>query len=323
MENQMEHCQSTTLQFSGASPSMDNSNKYQDVELHNSHRNGNEENSKKRSRGGNDPADNQERKQQKQIQSKKGQQGDDAYKRAYEEFRYEKITTAVVKTDTGNVGKERRYQNDVNDMLSRYFESSYRVFRMKTKDNEKSTTPVDTTDCCHQIVHKHVNGLVIVTAGKMFAGTDSTTIESLHFPPSVLQANIDAVINAHRSTDDSPITLSAGEKRKLISKLLKTKTTSTRQVPYAIRPGDTLATVKTKSVETARVEVTDLCSSVFGLVMELNHGYIGEMANEDNCNEKLTKASLSLLQSDPLLDGYLAIILPAGPFPPPDNVINT
>lgn len=116
-----------------------------------------------------------------------------------------------------------------------------------------------------QIVHKHSNGLTIITAGDM------------------LPDKIDSI---HLSVEASPVALeSTGSKRKKQSKMLKGKL-----VDGVIQPTDVIGTINGK---------IPLYSCVWGSVLETN-----------------VNLTTDLLQNDPLLDGYLIVVLPTGPFPP-------
>jgi len=254
-------------------------------------------------------------------------EGNDAYAAAYKDFRYERLSLPSWKQahvdEDGNIDPTNLQSYHLRDMLDQSFQSSYRVGRVMEENKEV------TISNRHMIVHQHVNGLVVVTAGTMFCskddepciisqGTDNRQmaadpdndkardIQSFEYPTEVQSANIEHAVST-KSEDGNRTTLSAGEKRKLISKLVKGK----KQVPHSIRPNDTLAVVSTTGG--GKVE---LPSTVFGLVLELNKTLLSKNDEESN-NVKMK----SLLKEDPLLDGYLAIILPAGPFPPPENII--
>ena len=81
---------------------------------------------------------------------------------------------------------------------------------------------------------------------------------------------------------------STNTKRKVLTKMLAGKKINDG---IAVTPTDILF----------RIGDQNFCAGVFGIILEIN--------------ENLTS---SLLLKDPLLDGYLAVILPAGPFPPPE-----
>ena len=73
-----------------------------------------------------------------------------------------------------------------------------------------------------------------------------------------------------------------------------------QDVPDAVYPKDVLATVVTTGPkDDAKTTTVPLRCCVWGSVLEVN-----------------PNLSPQLLQKDPLLDGYLAVILPSGRFPP-------
>lgn len=163
----------------------------------------------------------------------------------------------------------------------------------------------------HQVVHRHANGLCIVTAGTLvekFSGVDQkdNSIVKVEFRIS------------------APDPTSLGGKRKKKAKIMKNSNNKNEQ-PGLIKPSDTIATVTFKNGRQL-----DLKSCVYGTILELNTKLIlsfseddknqGENRVDDNTKNKV---SPSLLISDPLLDGYLAVILPNGPFPFRKNSCST
>lgn len=120
-----------------------------------------------------------------------------------------------------------------------------------------------------QVVHHHVNGLCIVTAGE-------------HLPDKSNVVGIEFVAT------EAPA-CSAAEKRKRQAKMLKGG-----KVNDAVNPTTIIARLKLESGETL-----PLYACVWGTVLELNHSLTADV-----------------LFDDPLLDGYLAVILPSGIFPP-------
>jgi hypothetical protein len=85
---------------------------------------------------------------------------------------------------------------------------------------------------------------------------------------------------------------SAGERRKCLSKLLSGRNIADTQ--GLATPNTLLAQLEMENGETQLIP-----AGVWGIVMELN--------------PQLTP---DLLRDDPLLDGYIAVILPVGSFPP-------
>ena len=156
----------------------------------------------------------------------------------------------------------------------RFFSSSRRVAFSKEageKDERTEHNQNDDTDTAinniSQVVHHHVNGLCIVTAGEQLP----SSIESIQFVVKEAPA------------------CSRGEKRKRQAKMLKGG-----RVEGSVSPSTVIAELKVQSGETV-----PLYACVFGNILELNHSLTAEV-----------------LKDDPLLDGYLAVILPSGDFPP-------
>ena len=129
-----------------------------------------------------------------------------------------------------------------------------------------------------QVIHCHANGLAIVTIGEL--SLQDKSIQGIEF-----------------CIDKSP-TCNAAEKRKRQAKMLKGKT----NIEGVVTPSTVIAklTVSSDSSDTSKSQVIPVYAGVWGAVLELNK-----------------TVSVDTLQTDPLLDGYLAVILPSGPFPPP------
>lgn len=122
-----------------------------------------------------------------------------------------------------------------------------------------------------QVVHRHVNGLCVVTVGDELPD-DVSEVKVLPMP----------------TTNDC----SNGEKRKMISRILRGGGGETP--PCAVTPQSVLAHLILTNGNTIPIH-----AGVLGVALEMN--------------EQLTT---ELLKRDPLLDGYIAVILPAGSFPP-------
>ncbi|KAG7339695.1 hypothetical protein IV203_025260 [Nitzschia inconspicua] len=135
-----------------------------------------------------------------------------------------------------------------------------------------------------QVVHCHVNGLCVVTAGKV-----KEWLAKL-YPKRTLQS-VELV-----ATEPPPC--SAAEKRKRQSKMLRGG-----NVEHIVRPTSVIAKLKlTNNDNKDRSTEVPLYAGVWGTIVELNHGL-----------------NPQILLDDPLLDGHLAVILPSGRFPPPPN----
>ena len=166
--------------------------------------------------------------------------------------------------------------------------------------NERSTSEQTDTSLPNvslsQVIHHHVNGLCIVTVGETL-------------PPASSQVKIQSIEFVVSEAPPS----SAGEKRKRQSKLLRggggggggganNDSNNNKLMKGIVTPSTIIANLKVIDNDTATTTTIPIYACVWGEVIELNH--------------KLT-SSLDILQKDPLIDGYVAIILPTGKFPPP------
>lgn len=181
---------------------------------------------------------------------RKRQRTDNALSKAYQGVRFTPVAA------TGRPGTPHRY-----------FKESYTV-EFDGDSDDKSQQQ-------RQVVHAHVNGLAIVTAGT--------------FSKDDLVKSIDVVAQVSDVAHQS-----AGSKRKQTAKMLKGKA-----VADAVSPTDRLATIQLDDGEIS------LRCCVWGSLLEIN--------------PNLTPARM---QEDPLLDGYVAVILPSGPFPPLETETN-
>jgi hypothetical protein len=90
---------------------------------------------------------------------------------------------------------------------------------------------------------------------------------------------------------------SAAEKRKRLAKMQKGSSSSSL-AEGAVSPSTVIAILELETGESLPVY-----ACCFGLVLEINHQLTPE-----------------ILKRDPVLDGYLAVILPSGTFPPPKSM---
>jgi len=209
-------------------------------------------------------------------------------------------------------GRQAYMNVEVNTRLStgcpgtphRLFESSYDVrFRQKefavqgdAVTSERQVAANEVSISVDQVVHRHVNGLCIVTAGETFrdilnsAGAD-VTISNVHFVKKESDAQ------------------SVGAKRKKAkkSKYARNKSNGKENEMDSTEPSETLA-----KITLSNGSVVDLKCCVLGTVLELNHRLDGKSEQIEECS---MKTNPSLLVTDPLLDGFLAVILPTGSFP--------
>ena len=214
----------------------------------------------------------------------------------------------------------------------RYFEASYAVLSRPTgtpierggctgngaaAEIRVQTKPssIDTTDQAHaakycetekrdsmqQIIHRHANGLCIVTAGKIVKKA-CESCESCELPPS--EATKEARSPIHVAKVEFAVQAmegqSVGSKRR--KKMAKANNNKGSSVGIA-RPSGKLA-----RIELSNGSCIDLDCCVVGTILEIN--------------KKLLDTP-SLLVDDPLFDGYLAVIIPEGPFPFPPVLSDT
>lgn len=176
---------------------------------------------------------------------------EESYKNTYEGFHFEAIAAS---------GRPRSPHQ--------YFNESYCV-KIPTNNIDDQKTELLSPIEVQPVIHRHANGLCIVTAGL-----------SKDLIPFVESVSL-CVTPAPAANQN--------EKKKKANKMLKGK-----GVSCTVRPNDVLAKIYLTNCQVCHV----LCG-VFGTVLEVNE-----------------KLSAETLTNDPLLDGYLAIIQPAGPFPP-------
>jgi hypothetical protein len=148
-----------------------------------------------------------------------------------------------------------------------FFSSSYSVSIGDDKCTESHENEKEDSGSITQVVHRHVNGLCIVTIGDIV--------------PSAVKS-IDYVVT------EAPAS-SAAEKRKRQAKMLKGGS-----VADAVSPSTVIANLILENGDSV-----PLHACVWGTLLELNRSLTPEV-----------------LADDPLLDGYLAVILPSGTFPP-------
>jgi len=188
----------------------------------------------------------------------------------------EKTNDSIIRTAYKNVVLTPRKDTGEPATPHRFFASSFHVSITSPNPNKVASS---------WVVHRHVNGLCVVTVG------DEVCLENVRDFQLCVQPN--------------PKSMSQGEKRKLLTKLLKKypqeETTSTTFPKKHIVTPTTVVAQWTSDGETTH----QVYAGVWGLVLEVN-----------------TNLTPSLLRKDPLLDGFLCIVLPTGPFPPRECMSN-
>ena len=196
---------------------------------------------------------------------------DDAYDTAYRGFTYTPVAS------TGRPGTPHRF-----------FAESYAV-----QQDAAASDDAKNKDNTMMRVHRHANGLCVVTAEPP--------------PPMSSEEEQEEVATADRSSStnnnedkiefhvQAAPDMSLAQKRKRAGAMLRGKK-SPLVDDGAVVPSDPLVTVSTT---TATTRTRTYPAAVFGSVLELNRNL-----------------TVDVWRRDPLLKGYLAVILPTGPFPP-------
>jgi hypothetical protein len=193
-------------------------------------------------------------------------------------------------------GDRNNNENDSSppDSPRFFFSSSYTVTPLLSSPISSSEATRDDTRGIkiQQIVHQHINGLCIITAGQLSSIIPSSlTLKSIRFVAK-----------------EAP-PCSAAMKRKRQTKMLKGG-----KVDDVVHPSTVIAELileennnndnDNKEIQEKETIIIPLYACVWGTIIELN-----------NRNELTPK----VLLDDPLLDGHIAIILPSGKFPPERN----
>lgn len=160
----------------------------------------------------------------------------------------------------------------------RFFSSSYTVTFSNNDNPKKGNCTVKCQD--GQIVHRHANGLAIITVGD----TIQKYLESLD------EESENILIQKVEFMQKVTTSQSVGGKR-------RNSKHQNGNTPGSVSPLDTLA-----FVTLSNGEILEMKCCIDGTLLELNTKF----TSEKNCND-----NFSLLMKDPLLDGYLAVILPS------------
>jgi hypothetical protein len=327
----------------------------------------------------------------------------------------EEDASDIIKTNrkrkASNGGSKRTNQNDTYSHISfckrssserpgsphRFFHESFAVVEIETSPSAVDHGAIQTVPTLSstsfqnatQIVHRHLNGLCIVTAGNilqhLFTTTSSddnnanvvTTVSSVkyHVNASNGAQSARGKIRARKSKNKLSKDEDANNHAAFDSSKCDLTTDVNPDHDYAhnnalsshdgnVNPNDALCTITMSN----GVKIGFKCC-VSGTVLELNsrlaavsvdsstatascingqggeqsiksqsnsnvaesmsfkedgQGEIMNNAVQTNCNEVVSSSSApmdpSLVLTDPLLDGYLAVILPRGPFPPKNSV---
>ena len=203
----------------------------------------------------------------------------------------------------------------------------------------------DSNNNGNQVVHRHLNGLCIITAGnildKMMAQSfkqktiDNEEEDDVRNKAEVEISTIQYHVGVGKDSQSArgkmrtknkkqknhkhkqqPDNTDAREDRGYFS---KTGTAEVEEHDGNVLPNDTICTVTLSNGN-----VVQLKCCVEGTVIELNNRLLNNVVSDEGNSNNKTKQELSdrdgdvsVLSKDPLLDGYLAVIMPLrGMFPP-------
>ena len=186
----------------------------------------------------------------------------------------------------------------------------------------------------NQVVHRHLNGLYIITAGNIIQQQlDSLSNGDDNKEDGIQIKSIKYHIQASKDSQSARGKMRTKKKRKKQKHQSIQQTNSTTAVEGVdgakecssktevanhdgyVTPKDTLCTVTLSNGQ----EIQLKCC-VEGTVIEINNRLVDGSINSDNADTRegsTTQGDISLLIEEPLLDGYLAVIMPSrGVFPP-------
>ena len=302
-----------------------------------------------------DNNNNNDNNSQSQIQKKRKRKDKkiDYYANAYENVRFTPIVADIQPLDK-IAGVDHTIYATTPGSPSRLFKNSYRVSFVdkETKVDinaadektiaDSSSTSSSPSQVLSQIIHQHANGLCIVTIGdgaKSLLSKKNAIMERIEFLATTAEA------------------CSAGARRKRQSDMLrkgsssaKGNNSSNQKKPKkndkieadntdrnndkskrvhdsndnssiknnsdgVVTPSTVLAKIHCRMVDEGQQQQQQQEEEHATMVLPIYAGVWGSLL------ELHTSLTSTQLTQDPLLDGYVAIILPTGPFPPKECLI--
>ena len=220
----------------------------------------------------------------------------------------------------------------------RYFDSSYEILALEdtTSDDVLDTTSSKQSHSNgNQVVHRHLNGLCIITAGNVIQHQlGISSIDDDNKEDGIQIKTIKYHIQPSKDSQSA-----RGKMRTKKKKRKKQK----HQNEQANHHNATVEDGKADGVDSSKIEVANhdgyvlpqdkLCTvtlsngqemqlkcCVDGTVIEINNRLIdgsNSSSDTDTKDSSTAHGDVSLLMKEPLLDGYLAVIMPSrGVFPP-------
>ncbi|EED90348.1 predicted protein [Thalassiosira pseudonana CCMP1335] len=215
----------------------------------------------------------------------------------------------------------------------RYFDDSYDVYFDTERDgidgfdangtsavNENNNGGYKTASTGNQVVHRHLNGLCIITAGSVLENcTPATTSNNEQTTNSI--ASVSYFVKVGKDAQSARGKLRAKNKKKKGNSSKNGDTIiegENREHDGNVSPTDPLCEV---TFVDGRTVLLKCCVS--GTVIEVNRRLKCSSSLSEDAELSAEKGGdeggpgdPSLLLSDPLLDGYIAVVLPTGNFPP-------
>ena len=250
------------------------------------------------------PLDDVEEPPQKRARKDNKKKPRRCYDQAYEGWTYTSVqfTWASSKEDPSNPASIQYSPRGIqNEMMTpppgtplRYFQASYHAM-----PSTESTALATTTLQAEMMVHQHRNGLCVVTVAN-----------GAQLWPHIQAAD---TFSWHYGVTVAPAHLSMAQKRQRHSKLLQsssaTEALTGDGTDGLVTPTKPLATLQINdNVNKRGILHIHFPCAVLGSVLECNRAY--EQATT-------LEALQRLLVTDAHGTGYLAVVLPAGPFSPP------
>lgn len=236
---------------------------------------------------------------------------DSPFRKAYQNFSYTRIPPTDKPGETHSFFKE-------SYLVSFFVNDEHNVV-----ENDDSNGSVQRRQQKEQIVHKHANGLCIITAATSIE-LQSGSVATSSIPDTVMEVLVQPSPTANQSRK---------KKRNQASKMLKGKNLDGGEPSEkgiatnsaTVQPSDILVTLTSKTAASTQTpQALDSRSS--GVCHQPNDGNDNMDGSHCHCLyscvwgtvlEVNARLNLEILKKDPLLDGYIAIVLPTGPFPPP------
>jgi len=227
------------------------------------------------------------------------------------------------RTSSGRPGSPHRYFDSSYDILMKDTTSDYNVIESETTPNKQSY------GIGNQVVHRHLNGLCIITAGNVIQQQLGRASNDDDNKEDGIQIK-DIKYHIHPSKD------SQSARGKMRTKKKKRKKQQHHQC--IIQQNNAIAEGEVEVEGSSKTEVANhdgyvspkdkLCTVtlsngkeiqlkciVEGTVIEINNRLVDGLNSSSDAGT--TEGDVSLLMKEPLLDDYLAVIMPSqGVFPP-------